>query len=158
MVVPVRKGRDGDEAYRSWCRPQAKSLVSPGIAFRAGQGSYTKQKDVTYGYRPKPHPALEARPRFEWLVRWGGGAGPRHFAAAGSCAGASKRGELHYSISRTGQKQVFFQGLLALLPLWWVCEVRIWGISGGRLNSVCRLAKYNRGPLLLHRGNMRART
>ncbi|OLP93535.1 hypothetical protein AK812_SmicGene24557 [Symbiodinium microadriaticum] len=72
----------------------------------AGQGSYTKQKDATYGYRPKPHPTLEARPRFEWLVRWGGGAGPRHFAAAGSCAGASKR------------------GLLALLPLWWVCEVR----------------------------------
>ncbi|OLP93540.1 hypothetical protein AK812_SmicGene24559 [Symbiodinium microadriaticum] len=76
------------------------------IEVGAGQGSYTKQKDVTYGYRPKPHPTLEARPRFEWLVRWGGGAGPRHFAAAGSCAGASKR------------------GLLALLPLWWVCEVR----------------------------------
>ena len=104
--------------------------MSPGIAFRAGQGSYTKQKDATYGYRPKPHPTLEARPRFEWLVRWGGGAGPRHFAAAGSCAGASKRGELHCSLSPTARSKFFFQGLLALLPLWWVCEVRIWGISG----------------------------
>ena len=86
---------------------------------------------------PRCLPSALGHLKGDRLSRLSTGAGQPPFAAACSCAVASKTGELLYSLSPTGQKQVFFQGLLALLPFLWVCEVRIWGFLGGAGRTLC---------------------